>query len=177
MGEKGKLLLSMAGGVVLTLFLYIILHEGGHTLVAIFCGADIVDFAFFSAHVSWTGGEFNTFTLSLADAAGVGLPVLVSVVYILFYSKENQNIFYRTFSFIFSIVPFYSLLAWMILPVMYVNGQMPSDDVIHFIEHSGINPWIICVAAAAFFAGGVVLVWKRGILRNFIEMYKKQINL
>ena len=173
MGKKQKLLLSVAGSLVLTLFLYILLHEGGHTLVALFCGADIMNFSFFPVHVSWMGGEFNTFTISLADAAGVGLPILVSVVYMLFYSKENQNIFYRTFSVIFSIVPFYSLIAWMILPVMYVNGRILSDDVIHFIEHSGINPWIVCVTAAALFAGGVVLVWKRGILRNYIEICKK----
>lgn len=137
MGKKQKLLLSVAGSLVLTLFLYILLHEGGHTLVALFCGADIMDFAFFPAHVSWMGGEFNTFSV------------------------------------IFSIVPFYSLIAWMILPVMYVNGRILSDDVIHFIEHSGINPWIVCVTAAALFAGGVVLVWKRGILRNYIEICKK----
>ena len=96
----------------LAIVLYTILHECGHGLFAILCGARIANFTILGAHMSCEGGIFGAVTFSLHHAAGMLLPLFVSFVYMIRYSKTRDNIFYRIFFFFFSLLLFFALRAW-----------------------------------------------------------------
>ena len=51
--------------------MYIALHEGGHALVAVCCGARITKFSVFGAYTAYEGGTFTAVTLSLTNIAGM----------------------------------------------------------------------------------------------------------
>lgn len=166
--NKGKIIISVFGSVFLVIFLYIILHESGHCLIAALCGARITEFSILGAHMRYEGGVFNTITSSLLNAAGVLLPIIVSGVYLLCYSKTKNSLFYRIFSFMFALVPFFSLIAWIFVPMLYYSGNAPAnDDVTKFINHSGIDPWIVSFAAAIILICAAALAWKKRIVQNY----------
>ena len=59
MKQKRILFLSIFASALLCILLYIILHETGHCIVAVSCGATVTDFSIFSAHMSYRGGNFT----------------------------------------------------------------------------------------------------------------------
>lgn len=148
--------------------LYIILHEGGHALVALICGAKITSFSILSAHVSSAGGVFTPFTSSLHYSAGLLLPVLISVLYMLLYKKERAGIFYHLFSFLFMALPTFSILAWVLVPVLYMNGRAPAgDDATQFLDASGLSPLLVILTAILLFLLNIVLAWHKKIIQNY----------
>ena len=168
MGRNNKVIISALGSVIIVIFSYIILHEAGHCLVAVFCGAKITQFSILGAHMSYVGGEFNTITYALLHAAGTLLPVVVSFVFMAFYRKGYKNVFYRIFSTMFSLLPFFSLIAWILVPILYLLGEAPeNDDVTKFINALGLNPWIVSVAAIVLFMSGILFAWKIKIILNY----------
>lgn len=170
MNKQKLLILSVFGSVILVMFFYIVLHESGHCLVAIFCGARITEFSILGAHMSYEGGTFNSITLPLLNAAGMLMPVIVSGAYIAFYSNKRDSIFYRIYSFMFALIPFFSLIAWIFVPILYMRGTAPAaDDVTQFINNSGLNPWIVCLTAGIMLFCGVFFAWKKRILQNYWE--------
>lgn len=56
MSAKAKVVLAVFISLVLIFPLYIFLHETGHALVAIGCGAKITRFSIASARISYEGG-------------------------------------------------------------------------------------------------------------------------
>ena len=167
MDLKVKKILSLFAGLLLLVPLYIVLHEGGHTLTAAMCGAQITQFRILGAYMTYEGGTFNAFTLSLFHSAGLLLPVLVAVLYMLSYRSGTESIFYRIFSFLFILIPAGSILAWVIVPVLYMLGQAPqTDDAAKFIDSSGLSPWVVLLGAVLLFAGCLFLDWKKKIFQN-----------
>jgi hypothetical protein len=69
-----------------SLFLYTFLHEAGHALVSVLVGGHIqvfsVNFWDLSAHVS-AAGDFSRGQQIVSNLAGVGLPILVWLGFIL----------------------------------------------------------------------------------------------
>ena len=65
--------------------LYIFVHELGHTIVAIVCGAEITEFSILGAHMSYNGGTFSKAMFSLFHAAGMLFPIILVVPIILSY--------------------------------------------------------------------------------------------
>lgn len=123
MGEKGKLVLHIFVAAILTVVLYILLHEGGHALVAVACGARITRFSILGAYVVSVGGNYNVFTGSLRIAAGAVLPVLLSTLWLLLFKRNRQGSFYKAFSLLFTIMPLMSLWAWILAPISYMAGN------------------------------------------------------
>lgn len=154
----------------ITLPSYIFLHEGGHSLVAILCGARITKFSILHAHMNYEGGTFNTFTSSLLHSAGFLLPLFISFLYLLFYRKNIDIIFYRIFSFCFCIMPLGSAFAWVIIPILYIIGSAPPyEDVTKFINVSGIHPLWVMVCAILLILAMINLAWHKKIIHNFIH--------
>lgn len=173
MKRESKVIFSVLVSVFIVMFCYIVLHETGHCLVAIFCGAKITQFSILGAHMSYVGGVFNNNTYALLHVAGLLLPVVISIVYMLFYRKSYENIFYRIFSAMFSILPFFSVIAWILVPILYMLGKAPeNDDVTKFINVSGLNPIFICIAAVLLFVSGIYLAWKRKIIINYWDVLR-----
>ena len=168
MNIKLKIVLSSIGSVLFAIPFYIIVHEGGHALVALSCGAKITAFSVFGAYMSYEGASFSTFAFSLFNAAGMLFPVFISIVYMLLYSSRSSCILYKIFSFVFFLLPTASILAWVFLPILYLFKNAPAnEDVTNFISNSGLNPITVTAAAAVLFAINVLIAWKKKIIQNY----------
>ena len=86
-------ILSLFASILFTIPVYIILHEGGHALIALSCGARITEFSILGAYMRYEGGTFTALTLSLFYIAGMLLPVLISIAYMLLYRDAAQSVF------------------------------------------------------------------------------------
>lgn len=112
----GYILLS-AG---ITVFLYILFHEFGHTMVMLSVGATITDFSIFTAHVSADSGSYTNLSNMWMHANGALLPLMISYVYIILYKKDSTKPLYRIFSYLVTFTPIASMLAWVIIPFAYL---------------------------------------------------------
>ena len=161
-------ILSLFASILFTIPVYIILHEGGHALIAPSCGARITEFSILGAYMRYEGGTFTALTLSLFYIAGMLLPVLISIAYMLLYRDAAQSVFYRIFSFLFPLILTAPALAWGIVPLLYLSDQAPpGDDVTGFIESSGASPWAVLLGAVLLFAGCLFLAWQKKIIQNY----------
>lgn len=168
MNPTTKKLVSLFVSLILMFPAYILLHEGGHALAAISCGARITEFSILGAYMRYEGGRFTAVTLSLFHAAGTLLPVILAVVYMLAYRSGSRSVFYRIFSFFALLMPVGSILGWVVVPVLCLLGEAPgTDDAAKFIESSGLSPWIVLGGAALLFAGCLLLAWKKKIPQNY----------
>jgi hypothetical protein len=143
---------------------YTILHEGGHALAGLAFGGSVkefdVNFLNMGAHVRMTGG-FSRFQNAVINVSGVGLPLLSWLVLMLLLPKQCSPPLQWT-KFITSAGTLCSLLAWVILPLLYLNNSAPAgDDVTKFIGNSGLPPLLVTFTALAFFIGGWTLFTQR----------------
>lgn len=116
----------------------------------------------------------NTSELWL-HANGAALPFAISLAYVLLFRKEINNTFYRCFSFFVGLVPICSLLAWIIIPFLYLKGTAPvGDDVTHFLENFSLttHPLIVSVVATVLVGMGGFLSIKKGVIANYISEIK-----
>ena len=168
MNPTTKKLVSLFVSLILMFPAYILLHEGGHALAAVSCGARITEFSILGAYMRYEGGRFTAVTLSLFHAAGTLLPVILAVVYMLAYRSGSRSVFYRIFSFFALLMPVGSILGWVVVPVLCLLGEAPgTDDAAKFIESSGLSPWIVLGVAALLFAGCLLLAWRKKIPQNY----------
>ena len=163
-----KLLLA----AFIEVMLYICLHEGGHALVAIFCGAEITAFSIVGAYTSSVGGNYTQVTGAILNIAGMALPLIISVCYMVFFFRKNRGgEFYQIFSMFFSLMPVMSLLAWVIVPIAFMAGDTTNpDDVIQFLNVSGIHPVVVMILAFVLFEGIIFVAWKKRVLQIWIDM-------
>ena len=174
MNLKVKKILSLLASAVLMVPAYILLHEGGHALVAVLCGARITEFSVLGAYMGYEGGVFTPAALSLFHIAGMLLPVLAAVIYMLAYESKAEGVFYRIFSFVSLLMPLGSLLAWVVMPVFSLAGRAPQDDdAVKFLASSGLSPWAVSLGAAALFAFCLFLAWKKKIIQNYWAAVKE----
>ncbi len=172
MNAKAKLLLQLLVAAGIELIVYIFLHESGHALVAVCCGAEIVSFQIIGASVTSVGGTYTPFTESLRLLAGMALPLLVSACYMLFVYRNNKTgQFYRIFSIFFSITPILSLLAWVLVPFAYLAGDTnASDDVIQFLNASALHPLLVVLLALVLLCGLMLLFWKKRLPQAWLDL-------
>lgn len=175
MQGKGKILASLFVSLVCVMALYVALHEGGHALAAVLCGARITQFSILGAHMSYEGGGFSGAALALFDLAGMLLPVLASIASTAAYRSRLRSIPYRMFSFLFFLIPTGSILAWVMVPVLAVWGQAPpDDDVTKFISHSGLSPWAVMLGAVLLFGGCLWLAWRKRLPQDYWATVKQE---
>lgn len=169
----GYILLSVG----ITLFLYILLHEFGHMMVMMSVGATITDFSIFTAHVSAVGGNYTNLSGMWMHANGALFPLMISFLCTLLYKKNSARPFYRIFSYMVILLPVSSMLAWVIIPFVYLQGNAPvNDDVTKFLDVfcKNYHPLIVSAAAAVLIAFGVILMIKKRVIHNFIEEIKRK---
>lgn len=171
MGKKTKNFLLVFASAVLALIIYILLHELGHLIVMVSAGATINDFSIVTAHVSATGGEYTNLSDLWLNANGALLPVFTAYIYMFFYKSKSEKSFYRIFSYMIALMTTASMLAWLIIPVMYMGENAPvNDDVTKFMYNFShdFHPLIVSAVAAMIIGIGVVLMIKKRIIHNFI---------
>lgn len=157
-----------------TILLYIILHELGHCIVAVACGAQITEFSILTAHMSYAGGHFTDISDLWLHANGMAFPLILSYVYMLCYQKKRESRFYRIFSYFAAIMSMFSVLAWVIVPLLYLGGNASAgDDVTKFLRifSTRYHPIWVTVGALILIMISVVLIIKKEIVKiAFMEM-------
>ena len=176
MDNKVKKVLYVFASALLSIILYIILHEGGHMIVMLSAGATITDFSILTAHVSGVGGNYTNVSDLWLHANGALLPVIVSFVYMLFYKKESRSMFYHIFSYMFCLIPVGSLFAWVIIPFVYMQGNAPAgDDVTKFLYNftHDYHPLFVSGAATLIIVVGIILMIKKEVVKKYVFEIKK----
>ena len=139
--------------LLITALSYTALHEGGHALAGLSFGGRITDFNvnFFNlgAHVG-IDGKFSQSQLAVINVSGVILPFLAWALMML--ALPKKDIANLQWIKIISAMGFInSLLAWVILPFLYLAGKAPpSDDVTKFIHNSGLPALAVGLSAPWF---------------------------
>lgn len=92
-----------------------------------------------------------------------------------FYKSNSEKLFYRIFSYMIALIPTASMLAWLIIPVIYIGRNAPvNDDVTKFLYNFShdFHPLIVSAIAYMIIGIGVVLMIKNRIIQNFIAEVK-----
>lgn len=169
MKKKRKVFLIPAAGLA-AVFLYVLLHETGHLIVILSAGGTVTEFSIITAHVTAVNGNYTDLSDLWLHANGAALPVIVSFAYSLLYNRKTENSFCRLFSFFAVFITWCSLLAWVVIPVLWLFDMAPKgDDVTRFVynfSHSH-HPLIVSAAALMIMAAGISLMMYKGIAGNF----------
>ena len=164
--EMMRLILPSA---LISILLYILLHELGHVIVLWTVHADITEFSILSAHVSYVGGTWTDLADKWLHLNGALFPLVIALIYIILYRKENTNRYYRIISGIFILMPLTSLLAWVFIPILYMFGQAPEgDDVYKFLYNFCFDypAYVVSICAISAICGCVYLAVKKGVFEN-----------
>jgi len=140
---------------------YTTLHEGGHALTGLAFGGRITEFSvnFFNllgAHVN-IDGNFSRSQNAVINVSGVGLPLLTWLALVLALPKKG-GLLVQWAKFIATVGTLFTLLAWVVIPFLYLKNIAPAgDDVTKFIANSGLPPLAVAFGALSLFAGGWLL--------------------
>lgn len=160
-----------------TLILYIVLHELGHCIVAVACGAKITEFSILTAHMTYIGGHFTLLEEMWFDANGILFPLIISYVHMIFYQKNRINSLYRILSYFTAILPLFSLFAWVFIPILILNGSTSfiGEDCAKFFDVFSVqyNPVLIVVGALTLITLDVILMIKKDVIKNFVDVMKQ----
>lgn len=171
MEKKIKKMLLVLAAAGLSVIIYIFLHELGHLIVMLSAGATITDFSILTAHVSAAGGEYTNLSDLWLHVNGALLPMILAFIYIIFYKQDSKKTFYRIFSYMIVLIPTFSMLAWLFVPIMYLSGNAPiNDDITHFLYNftHNFHPLIVSAVAAVIIGITIILMIKKRIIQNFI---------
>lgn len=174
MKNKITILISSLLASLFTIILYIFLHELGHTIVALACGAKITSFSIIGARMSYDGGKFNQFSISLLNAGGMLLPVLLCLIFTLTFNRKITNALYIFFSSTFFVICTGSILAWVVLPFISFFSTLPEgDDVARFLMNSQCNELIVIFAALLLFAIMIITALNKGLFKTYFNFINK----
>lgn len=172
-----QLILLLLFVILFVLFTYTFLHEAGHAIAGLVFGQSLTEFnvSFWdiSAHVDMAGGELTQFQLAVQAIAGVTLPLLVWVVFITLVPRK-ANFILETLKLVSSMVVLNTLLAWIVIPVLSIFGNVPpSDDVTHLLHFSQMPPLLLtCSAFILYILGWAYFVSKIDGLRNEFLLFR-----
>lgn len=171
MEKKVQKIGCLLAAALLASIVYIFLHELGHCIVMLSAGATVDDFSIFTAHVSGTGGEYTDLSRMWLHANGALLPLLAAYAWMLFYRSGSKKTFYRLFSYVFGLIPTASLLVWVFVPFLYMDGNAPAvEDATKFLNvfSQDFHPLAVSAAAVVMIGLSIVLMVKKRILQNVI---------
>ncbi|MBR4084002.1 MAG: hypothetical protein IKK33_06925 [Lachnospiraceae bacterium] len=178
MGHKMKKLVTIVFAILASGVAYIVLHELGHMIIMLSAGAKITEFSILTAHVTSVGGSYNNLSDLWLHVNGVAFPVIALMIYMLLYSKKTKNMFYRIFSFVFSVCTIGTMGAWVFIPFLYVQGNAPvGDDVTDFLYNFTHDHHPLLVSGVALFimTVAIAIMIKKGIVKNYILEIRSEV--
>jgi hypothetical protein len=98
-------------------------------------------------------GELTQAQHALQSIAGVALPLAIWLVFISRMPRRSTLIV-ELLKCIATVAVLSTLLAWIVLPLLYRFGQAPSDDVSNFLGYSGMEPLLLSFVALMVYVGG-----------------------
>ena len=160
---QASLIALVAFTLCFVLVVYTLTHEAGHAIVGMLFGQTLtalkVNFLTLSAHVGLVG-ELTQAQSALQSIAGVTLPLVIWLIFIGCVPRRSSFIV-EMLKCIATVAVLSTLLAWMVLPVLYRLGQAPSDDVSNFLGYSGMEPLLLSLLALAIYLGGWLWFFRR----------------
>lgn len=163
--------------VLFVFFIYTFLHEAGHAIIGFAFGQSLTEFNVnfwdFSAHVGMIGGELTQSQLAVQAIAGVTLPLLMWAIFIDLVPRKASFIL-ESLKLISSMAVLNTLLAWIVLSVLYVIGKaLPSDDVTHFLRYSQMPPLLLTFTVTIIYIRGwAYFLSKIDGLRNAFLLFR-----
>jgi len=154
------------------LFTYTFLHESGHALVGLLFGQTLtefnVNFLNLDAYVGMAGSLTQS-QLAIQSVAGAGLPLLIWFVFIRL-APRKAGFSLEVLKLVGTMTVLNTLLAWMILPILYLFGKAPPDDVTNFLRYSQMPPLLLIVAAIVLYGLGWALFLSKidGLRKEFL---------
>jgi hypothetical protein len=149
--------LIVAFVLLFSVLLFTFFHEAGHALVGLLFGAKItsfsVDFIGMSAHVG-LDASFTPVQQAFVSLAGFSLPFMLDMIFLLSAPRRGSALL-EYVKLLTSVISISSLLAWVVLPWLYLAGERPGDDSITFIINTGIYPPLVSIGAGLIFALGL----------------------
>jgi hypothetical protein len=157
-------------------FMYAFLHEAGHAIAGVLFGQSLTEFSVnfwnFNAHVGMTGGALKQTQLAIRAVAGASLPLLIWAVFMTVVPR-NATFILELLKLLSSMTVVNTLLPWIILPILFLFGKAPADDVTNFLLYSQITPIQLTVLALILYAAGWLLfLSKIAGLRNEILLFR-----
>lgn len=126
-----------------------LLHELGHCIAVWISGGKVTGFYpfFWDAHMSFEGIADSPFI----NISGSLLPILLALAVLLFYKRSEKLPWLNILAGVFC-TTIYSLLAWIVVPSVYLFGfYAPGDDITKFLNGTGLHPAAVALAAAFCF--------------------------
>jgi hypothetical protein len=149
--------------LLFSVLLFTFFHESGHMMMGLLFGARItsfsVDFIGMSAHVG-LDATFTPFQQAWVSIAGFGLPLLMTIIF-LCSTVRRGNALLEWIKVLTAVITISSLLAWVVLPWIYMAGGRPGDDSITFIINTGIYPPVVSFGAVLLIAGALKVFFDR----------------
>jgi len=164
----------LLGSGIAMLFLYTLLHEGGHALVGILYGGKVDRMVLgLNAHVSISDAVYSQAGAALLNVAGLLLPLLFLVVALVAYQAKFKSVLYHIFHAVMWMAISGSLLAWVIIPITALVAAPPvGDDTTNFLSDTGLHPLLLILTAMLIIAGLTLLAIKRGLFAKVAELFR-----
>lgn len=175
MNNRKKYAVTLILTALVTLLFYIIIHESGHAIVMLSVGVTITEFSIINAYVSGIGGNYTDLSDLWLNANGALLPLLLSYINAIIYKKEKANLFYKFFTFMFTVGSAMSVSVWVVIPFLFMAGKAPAnEDATKFVYNFSqtASPVFVTLGALVLIGISVFLLLKKGILRGFVEETK-----
>jgi hypothetical protein len=138
------------------LFIYTFLHESGHAITGFLFGQTLtefnVNFLNLGAHVGMNGSLTQP-QLIIQSIAGEGLPLLIWFVFISLVPRK-ASFSLEVLKLFSSMIVLNTLLAWIVIPILYFFGNAPSDDVTTFLLYSQMPPLLLTFIALVLYIRG-----------------------
>lgn len=166
-------MLSVIITAIIAISIYITLHEFGHSLIAVACGAHITKFSIINARMSYEGANFTHVTEALFNVFGVILPLLIAAVSLCFYKRNAKKMIYHIGYSFFAMISTASALQWVIIPIVALLSQPPAgDDVTKLMFSSSLPPLAIATGALIIVLLMIIWMFSKGIPSAFVQVIK-----
>jgi hypothetical protein len=118
------------------------------------------------------GGTLTRSQLALRSAAGTILPIFFWTIFISV-TPRKASFLLETLKLISSMAVLNTLLTWIVLPILFLFGKAPSDDVTNFLRYSQMPPLLLLFIASSLYVGGWMLfLSKIDGLRNEFMLFR-----
>lgn len=158
--------------LLFTLILYTFAHESSHALLGLFFGGRLSSFSVgfwdLSAHAGLVG-DFSETQRSLISLAGVSLPLILWMMFLAFTAKKANPVL-EWFKLVGSACVLNTLLAWIIIPFLFMAERAPGDDSTNFLRTSGTPPLLVaCLALVVYLYCWVLLLNRQDGFRGILS--------
>ena len=166
MAKKLRTIYATLAILVIVIITYVFIHELGHAIAAIAAGGRVIRLSVALAHTWYEGVGTAPWVASLVHIAGMLLPVLLLLAGLIFYRREIGGFCCQLTYGLFLVMTAASVLSWVFLPILSLFADLPpDDDVIKFLESSGLPPLAVTLLGVILIAGLLLIAAAKGMPR------------